>query len=65
MLDAILEKLVRARNAGDIEVLTMAHVADRMELLRVEPVECAVLPGTAPARNRRPELRLNVAARSR
>ena len=38
MLDAILEKLIRARNAGDIEVLTMAQVADRMELLRVEPV---------------------------
>src|SRR5579864_2170561 len=65
MLDAILEKLVRARNAGDIEVLTMAQVADRMELLRVEPVECAVLPGTALARNGRPELRLDVAARSR
>jgi hypothetical protein len=43
LLDAILEKLVRVRDAGDVEVLTMAQVADRMESMRIEPLECAEL----------------------
>lgn len=31
LLDSILDRLVRAREAGDIEVLTMADIASRME----------------------------------
>jgi hypothetical protein len=40
MLDAILEKLIRARDTGDVEVLTMAQIAARMESMRAEPIEC-------------------------
>jgi len=38
MLDAILEILIRARDAGRIEILTMAEVADRMESRRERPL---------------------------
>jgi hypothetical protein len=30
------------RNRGDIEVLTMAEVAERMERLRTEPLQCVL-----------------------
>jgi hypothetical protein len=55
MLDSILERLVRARDAGDIEVLTMAQVADRMERTRPEPLECAV-PRVVAGAGREPKL---------
>ena len=55
MLDAMLEKLVRARDAGDIEILTMAQVANRMESTRREPVECAVPSGAGRAGAREPK----------
>jgi len=41
MLDAILEILIRAREAGRIEILTMAEVADRMESRRERPLASA------------------------
>ena len=31
MFDAILERLARARDCGDVEILTMGEVAARME----------------------------------
>jgi hypothetical protein len=34
MLDDILERLVRARDSGDIEILTVAGMGERMESLR-------------------------------
>jgi len=38
MLEEILDELVRRRACGDVEVLTMAELADRMESLREEPL---------------------------
>jgi len=43
MLDEMLEKILRARDAGDIEVLTMAQVVDRMDSIRSGQTACTVL----------------------
>ena len=39
MFQDILDELVRARNRGDVEILTMAEIAGRMESLRAEPLD--------------------------
>jgi len=39
MFEEILDQLVRVRNRGDVEILTIAEVAERMERRRTEPVQ--------------------------
>ena len=39
MFEEILEQLVRMRDCGNLEILTMAEVAERMERLRTEPLQ--------------------------
>jgi hypothetical protein len=49
ILEAILEILTRARDAGNIEILTMAQVVDRMEMQCEEPIEAAICGATTVA----------------
>jgi hypothetical protein len=39
MFEDILDQLVRTRDRGDIEILTMAEIAERMEKRRTEPLQ--------------------------
>jgi hypothetical protein len=61
MLDAMLERILRARDAGDIEVLTMAQVAGRMESMRAGQLACT--PLRTRAGDNKPELSFDRVAR--
>jgi hypothetical protein len=39
MFEDILDQLVRTRNRGDVEILTMTEIAERMESLRTAPLQ--------------------------
>jgi hypothetical protein len=50
MFDDILERLVRARDRGDVEVQTAGEVVTRMELTREKPLHASAFDGPSNAR---------------